>query len=76
MNLYKFINFYSGSKSRGGAAIRKPLACLATNIKNLNCDDCSKLTDDSSEEEEEAAEDDKESPTHLHKKHHFKPKPR
>ncbi|CAD6991836.1 unnamed protein product [Ceratitis capitata] len=69
------VRWKCGSKSRGGAAIRKPLACLATNIKNLNCDDCSKLTDDSSEEEEEAAEDDKESPTHLHKKHHFKPKP-
>ncbi|XP_019847296.2 uncharacterized protein LOC105230228 [Bactrocera dorsalis] len=64
-----------GSKSRGGASIKIPVACLATNIKNLNCDDCSKLVEDSSEGEQEDEAMGVEDTKHPHKYHLFKPNP-
>ncbi|XP_050341896.1 uncharacterized protein LOC126768058 [Bactrocera neohumeralis] len=72
------IRWKCGSKSRGGATIKIPVACLATNIKNLNCDDCSKLVEDSSEGEQDVNEDEAmglEDTKHPHKYHLFKPNP-
>nr|XP_014089187.2 uncharacterized protein LOC106616816 [Bactrocera oleae]XP_036233940.1 uncharacterized protein LOC106616816 [Bactrocera oleae]XP_036233941.1 uncharacterized protein LOC106616816 [Bactrocera oleae] len=72
------LRWKSGSKSRGGATIKIPLACLATNIKNLNCDDCSKLVADSSEGEQDISEDEAmgvEHTKHPFKYHLFKPNP-
>ncbi|XP_036333098.1 putative GPI-anchored protein pfl2 [Rhagoletis pomonella] len=66
-----------GSKSRGGATIKIPIACLATNIKNLNCDDCSLVTYSSSEDEKAVDENEveEEDDKHPQKYHSFKPKP-
>ncbi|XP_054747147.1 uncharacterized protein LOC129252969 [Anastrepha obliqua] len=66
-----------GSKSRGGASIKIPIACLATNIKSLNCDDCAMVADSSSEDEEVVDEERavKGNTTHPHKYHKLQPKP-
>ncbi|XP_018791045.1 PREDICTED: uncharacterized protein LOC108970224 [Bactrocera latifrons] len=69
------IRWKCGSKSRGGATIKIPVACLATNIKNLNCDDCSKLVEDSSEGEHEDEAMEVEDTKHPHKYHLSKPNP-
>uniref|UniRef100_A0A0A1WG74 Uncharacterized protein n=2 Tax=Zeugodacus cucurbitae TaxID=28588 RepID=A0A0A1WG74_ZEUCU len=68
----------SGSKSRGGATIKIPVACLATNLKKLNCDDCLKLVEDSSEGEQDVDEDEAmevDDTKYPHKNHLYKPNP-
>ncbi|XP_067615847.1 uncharacterized protein [Eurosta solidaginis] len=53
------IRWKCGSKSRGAVAIKMPVACLATNMKNLNCDDCSIVSAGNTEIEQPETEAEK-----------------